>query len=61
MASESLGEHDKNHPVDPLRDLILFHAWPVDWWITLFKLTGFAAASLAVGFWLAARQIRRIG
>jgi ABC-type multidrug transport system permease subunit len=48
------------YAVDPLRDLILFHAWPVDWTPTLLKLIGFATLSLAVGLGLAARQLRRL-
>lgn len=49
------------HAVDALRDLILFHAWPVDWTATLLRLTAFAAISLAVGTGLASRQLRRVG
>jgi hypothetical protein len=48
------------HAVDPLRDLVLFQTWPSDWTLTLLKLTGFAILSLAVGFGLAARQLRRL-
>jgi hypothetical protein len=48
------------YAVDPLRDLILFHAWPEDWSSALFKLVGFAVLSLAVGWGLAARQMRRL-
>jgi len=49
------------YAVDPLRDLILFHAWPADWTAALLKLSGFAAFSLAIGWGLAGRQIRRLG
>ncbi len=49
------------HAVDPLRDLVLFHAWPVDWTATLLTLAGFAALSLVVGLGLAARRLRRLG
>lgn len=48
------------YAVDPLRDLILFGAWPVDWGATVLKLVGFAALSLAFGWRLAARQMRRL-
>jgi hypothetical protein len=48
------------HAVDPLRDLVLFHAWPVDWTATLLKLTAFAALSLVVELSLSARQLRRL-
>jgi hypothetical protein len=49
------------YAVDPLRDLILFHAWPADWTSTLLKLLGFAILSLLLGLGLAARQLRRLG
>ncbi|MEJ2207443.1 MAG: ABC transporter permease [Anaerolineae bacterium] len=49
------------YAVDPLRDLILFHAWPADWTAALLKLAGFAALSLVVGLGLAGRQMRRLG
>lgn len=48
------------HAVDPLRDLILFHTWPVDWTATLLKLLGFAGLSLVVGLGLTARRLRRL-
>jgi ABC-type multidrug transport system permease subunit len=48
------------YAVDPLRDLILFHAWPADWGLTLLVLIGFAALGLVVGLVLAARQLRRL-
>jgi ABC-type multidrug transport system permease subunit len=48
------------HAVDPVRDLVLFHAWPADWTATLLKLIGFAALSLVVGLSLSARQLRRL-
>lgn len=49
------------HAADPLRDLILFHAWPVDWNVTLIKLTAFAALGLVVGLGFTARRLRRLG
>lgn len=49
------------YAMDPLRDLILFHTWPVDWNSVLLKLAGFAALSLVAGLGLAGRQIRRPG
>jgi len=48
------------HAVDPLRDLILFGVWPVDWIPTLLKLLGFAALSLLLCLGLAARRLRRL-
>lgn len=49
------------YAIDPLRDLILFHSWPVDWTATVLKLTGFAVAGLTISMVIAARQIRRVG
>jgi hypothetical protein len=49
------------YAVDPLRDLALFHSWPVDWWPVLAKLAGFAALSLAVCLTLAVRRLRNVG
>jgi hypothetical protein len=49
------------HAVDPLRDLVLFHAWPADWAPTLLILAGFAAGSLVLGVGLTIRQLRRLG
>ena len=49
------------HAIDPLRDLILFHAWPVDWTETLLKLAGFAVAALVVGVGFASYRLRRQG
>lgn len=46
------------YAVDPLRDLILFHAMPLDWGLVLLKLCGFATLAITVGFWLASRQLR---
>ncbi|MBN1668978.1 MAG: ABC transporter permease [Anaerolineales bacterium] len=49
------------YAVDPLRDLILFHHWPVDWTRTVGILTAFAVFGLLIGWGAAARQIRRLG
>ena len=48
------------YAVDPLRDLILVHTWPLDWTPTLLKLVAFAVLSLAVGLGFAARRLRRL-
>lgn len=48
------------HAVDPLRDLILFQAWPMDWGITLLKLLGFALAALGGVWFLVSRRLRRL-
>ena len=49
------------HAVDPLRDLILFDTWPVDWVQTVWILASFAALSLTLGLGLASRRLRRLG
>jgi hypothetical protein len=49
------------YAVDPLRDLVLFQAWPTDWTPTLLTLIGFALVSLTGGMILTARQLRRLG
>lgn len=49
------------YAVDPVRDMVLFQTWPADWTATLLILTGFAAASLALGMALAGRRLRRLG
>ena len=49
------------YAIDPMRDLILFHQWPLDWGITLLRLAGFAILALALGWGLTVRQLRRLG
>jgi hypothetical protein len=49
------------HAIDPIRDLVLFNAWPVDWNITLIKLAVFAALSLLFGMTFTAHKLRRLG
>ena len=49
------------YAIDPLRDLILFNQWPVDWNRALLILMGFAALGLILGWGGASRQIRRLG
>ena len=49
------------YAVDPVRDLVLFQAWPADWTTTLLRLTGFATVGLAAALGLASRQMRRLG
>ena len=47
------------HAIDPLRQLVLFQTWPVNWEVTLLKLTCFAAVGLGVGMLATSRQLRR--
>jgi hypothetical protein len=49
------------YAVDPLRDLLLFNQWPVDWRPTLIRLALFAGGALAVGWTVTARRLRRMG
>jgi hypothetical protein len=49
------------YAVDPVRDMVLFQAWPADWTPTLLTLIGFALVSLIGGMALTARQLRRLG
>jgi hypothetical protein len=49
------------HAIDPIRDLVLFNSWPIDWNLTLVKLLGFAILSLSIGMFYTARKLRRLG
>ncbi len=49
------------HAVDPMREMILFNSWPLDWTAVLIKLIVFAMLSLTVGMGIGSRQIRRLG
>ncbi len=49
------------YAVDPLRDMILFNAWPVDWKSALTITSAFAAGALAIGWSFATRKLRRMG
>lgn len=49
------------YAIDPLRDLILFQQWPMDWSPTVLILVSFAIGSILVGWTLAARQLRHLG
>jgi len=48
------------YAIDPIRDLVLFNSWPVDWNITLVKLIGFAVLSLTIGVTLTSRKLRHL-
>jgi ABC-type multidrug transport system permease subunit len=49
------------YAIDPLRDLILFNQWPVDWNQSILILLGFALLGMIIGWGGATRQIRRLG
>ena len=48
------------YAVDPVRDMVLFRSWPVDWMPVLLTLIGLALVSLVGGLVLTARQLRRL-
>ena len=48
------------HVIDPIRDMVLFDAWPADWNITLLRALGVAILALAVGMKIASRKLRRL-
>ena len=48
------------YAVDPLRDLVLFNTWPLDFWPVLWKLLAFAGFALIIGNGFAVRKLRRI-
>jgi hypothetical protein len=49
------------YAVDPLRDLILFNTWPVDFWPVLVKLIILAGAAVLIGSAFTVRKLRRLG
>jgi ABC-type multidrug transport system permease subunit len=48
------------YAVDPLRDLVLFNTWPVDFWQVTLILIGFASLAILLGAAFAKRSLRRI-
>jgi ABC-2 type transport system permease protein len=49
------------YAIDPIRDLVLFNHWPVDFWPVLLKLVSFAVLALLFGIYLAVRKLRKLG
>jgi len=49
------------YAVDPIRDLVLFNTWPVDFWQVLTTLIFFAGAALLIGSTYSVRKLRRLG
>jgi ABC-type multidrug transport system permease subunit len=49
------------YAVDPIRDLVLFHTWPLDFYSVLGKLAGFAGIAILFGSFFAAKKIRNLG
>jgi hypothetical protein len=48
------------YAVDPLRDMILFNAWPVDWNSALTITSAFAVGALVVSWGFSGYIIRRL-
>ena len=48
------------YAVDPIRDLVLFNTWPVDFWQVLITLIAFAGAALLIGSAFSVRKLRRL-
>lgn len=49
------------YAVDPIRDLVLFNTWPVDFWPVLVKLLIFACVAILLGSAFTVRKLRRLG
>lgn len=49
------------YAVDPIRDLVLFNTWPVDFNSVLLKLVGFAVVAIFFGSLFSVRKLRKLG
>ena len=49
------------YAVDPIRDLVLFNTWPVDFNSVLLKLIGFAVFAILFGSLFSVRKLRKLG
>jgi ABC-2 type transport system permease protein len=49
------------YAVDPVRDLVLFNTWPLDFWQVLIKLFAFASVAVLIGSAFSIRNLRRLG
>jgi ABC-type multidrug transport system permease subunit len=49
------------YAIDPIRDLVLFNTWPVDFGPVLFTLLVFAGAASLMGSIFSVRKLRRLG
>jgi ABC-type multidrug transport system permease subunit len=47
--------------VDPVRDLVLFNTWPVDFRQVLFVLLAFAGGAILLGSYFTSRKLHRLG
>ena len=48
------------YAIDPIRDLVLFDTWPVDFWPVMLKLILFAGVALLIGNGFAVHKLRRL-
>ena len=48
------------YAVDPIRDLVLFKTWPVDFWQVLITLLVLAGVAILVGSTISIRKLRRL-
>lgn len=48
------------YAIDPIRDLVLFNTWPVDFWPVMLKLVAFALFAVILGSSFAVRKLRRL-
>lgn len=48
------------YAVDPIRDLVLFNTWPVDFKPVLLKLVGFAIFAIFFGSLFSVRKLRKL-
>ena len=49
------------YAVDPIRDLVLFDTWPLDFWQVLLTLLAFAGVAVLVVSIFSTRKLRRLG
>ena len=49
------------YAVDPIRDLVLFNTWPLDFWQVLITLLVFAGVAVLIGSTFSIRKLRRLG
>jgi ABC-type multidrug transport system permease subunit len=49
------------YAVDPIRDLVLFNTWPLDFWQVLITLFTFASVAVFIGSTFSIRKLRRFG
>jgi len=48
------------YAVDPIRDLVLFNTWPVNFKPVLLKLVGFAIFAIFFGSLFSVRKLRKL-